>query len=214
MTKDAQFALRRGKHAVRLALFVAALSNCWQRSATCRNDLVDVLVDVLVLLVQRSGSTGTSCSLDSGYFAPQQLSELTIVLVWCSDREVHEEHALLPDLQLCQQDHSGAAVAVHALPLPAARTVQCAGTAAPCRQGRKVRLPLLHSFLQLKMSAVFLQAESLRANQLCRCLGSRSSPCFRGRQLSEAMIKQSRQYSAQHGDWNLGCNDWNLGCAG
>ena len=36
-----------------------------------------------------------------------------------SDWEVHAQHALLPDLQLRRQDHPRAAVALHALPLPA-----------------------------------------------------------------------------------------------
>ena len=31
----------------------------------------------------------------------------------CSDREVHTECTLLPDLQLCQQDHSSLAIKVH-----------------------------------------------------------------------------------------------------
>ena len=38
----------------------------------------------------------------------------------CSDREVHAQRALLPDLQLRQQDHPSAAVPVHEVSVPAA----------------------------------------------------------------------------------------------
>lgn len=47
-----------------------------------------------------------------------------------SDREVHTQHQVLPDLQLCEQDHPSPAVQMHALPLPAPGRQLCHNPAA------------------------------------------------------------------------------------
>ena len=48
---------------------------------------------------------------------------------WCSDREVHKKHKVLPDLQLCQQDHSSFAVSMHSLQIPTPGRKLCQKTA-------------------------------------------------------------------------------------
>jgi hypothetical protein len=59
--------------------------------------------------------------------------------VFRSDREVHEACALLPNLQLCEQDHPGAAVTLHVLPVRSApRGLE--GPRQAHRRPRKVRL--------------------------------------------------------------------------
>lgn len=47
-----------------------------------------------------------------------KLTAEPVYLLPRSDREVYPQHAILLDLQLRQQDHSSAAVAVHPLPVP------------------------------------------------------------------------------------------------
>lgn len=128
MTKDAQMALRRGAHRRACARFPGGLGGAAGR-------VWGVLAAWALPLPPsraRSSRPGHACR------PPPPACPLPR-----SDGEVHAQRALLPHLQLRVQDHPGPAVALHALPLPAAARAVCAqppglhlrGGGVRCRAG-------------------------------------------------------------------------------
>jgi len=121
MTKDAQFALRRGGHAARV---LHRGRRCQARHAAAA----------------LRGRCSAAASPPSP--PPPPLAHIADAPTspWpCSHREVHPQRPLLPDLQLRQQDHPGAAEPLHALQVPSPEPRRRPRAAAARGGRRRVR---------------------------------------------------------------------------
>lgn len=179
MTRDAQAALRRGERG-RLASWLAAAAGA---SDACNPP------DRHAWL-----SASHPWSLHNGTTPHPLLFTLPLPCLppSSSDGEVHAQRALLPHLQLRVQDHPRAAVALHALPLPAPARALCAGPpgahlragevregrvgeGGAGRRGRELQMRGLHPWGSLQAASHKLWAGML--SPLCPPLATRLD-CF------------------------------------